>query len=565
MEVNVSPDMGMYNLLRSQGYDTSYALAEFVDNAIHAFQMHGLKPKKSRISLKVTLNFFSMHNSNPSLRNSIQIVDNGPGIARNRIEDAFKPARPTDAEGLSEFGIGMKAAAVWFSEHWKVITCPDGDETKYEFTFNLAELLAQSKDVVVVEQSAALQEPKGTELILSSLRKPIDRSKFDEICNDLKELYQKFTEGSARILDLSAVYDGTPVDLSFVTPPDRQTLVAPIYRKSGNKIYAVGPNVNWLVPVSFVYQGTAVAGQIRLLTTGSYKDNPGIVLFRYNRVISGITRVPYIPEMLMGTSNKYGRQRIYGELFMDGLPVSYTKDKFEIDEVEFLRQLKAVPEVENLIRQANDFRINLKPDQLIKVKSEAALSKLGVKARPLKTIDAPPSDPKIEMPNSGKGNLGVSNIQAVEKPIQTVKATPNLVSVLDRIKSKTDSVALKTIIEETIYQYNWRRGVAAALCLRIVIESGTLEKIRRDFPTEYAKVSDKGIKALINHMKNKPADFFDPQKDKLVIKCVESNASGTQTDILLLNNVAHGHYRPTHTELDKFVSNLEQLINWAYS
>ena len=195
-QVSVSPDMGMYNLLRSQGYDMAYALAEFIDNAIQAFQIHCPKRYKFGPPLEVKIKFYSAEYSEPSLRNSIVIQDNGSGIDRPRLQDAFKPAKPVPVKGLSEFGIGMKAAAVWFTDTWSVTTRPIGDSKEYEFNFDLPKLINQGRDVVDVQENAGKGKTAGTEITLSNVRRPLNKVRFEQIRIDLQELYQKFTGGA---------------------------------------------------------------------------------------------------------------------------------------------------------------------------------------------------------------------------------------------------------------------------------------------------------------------------------------------------------------------------------
>jgi hypothetical protein len=138
-KVNVAPDMGMYNLLRSQGYDPAYALAEFVDNALQAHMQ--ARPKSSRAKwapLKVDIRFYTpAYTGDDKLRQSIVVEDNGPGIQKDALNNAMKPARPSATAGLSEFGIGMKASAVWFSDTWSLKTSPVGDVTEYSLDFQL--------------------------------------------------------------------------------------------------------------------------------------------------------------------------------------------------------------------------------------------------------------------------------------------------------------------------------------------------------------------------------------------------------------------------------------------
>lgn len=557
-QVSVSPDMGMYNLLRSQGYDPAYALAEFVDNAIHALQEHCPERLTKGPQLSVTLRVFSADYGEKALRNSIIIEDDGSGITRKRLIDAFKPAKAVSRRGLSEFGIGMKAAAVWFTDTWSLTTRPIGEKAKYEFKFDLTDLVQKAKDVVDVTESDAGTEPKGTKIVLSGTRRVINKDRFSDICVELTELYQRFTEGSSAILNLRAEFDGTPTELKFKTP-DRETLRSPEFRTVGGKVYAVGKEQDWLVPVSFVFAGARVDGQVRLLSKGSYTTNPGLVLFRHNRVIQGTSRQPFVPVRLLSTSNKYGRQRVYGELHLDDLPVSYTKDKFEIDEDQFIDALKQVSGMNELLRQATEYR---KADGVKPVASMKALEKLVGKSKIRSVAPAAKAPTKGGVTHAKSPGSLASQPAAARQP---APPPPPYLTVLGGIKGKSSSLVLNSIIEEAMHQFALHRGIAAALCLRIVVEVGVLHKVRRDFPSQYPKVSEKGIKALLNYMSSNADDFFDKKVDHLVIKCVQSNASGTQADVILLNNVSHGHYQPDLPELNQLVGNLQHLLEWAYS
>ncbi|MBL8524205.1 MAG: ATP-binding protein [Betaproteobacteria bacterium] len=562
MRVDVSPDMGMYKLLTRQGYEASFALAEFVDNAIDAHLKHQSRSSKDVQQLDIKLKFYSESYADPALRNVIVIEDNGPGISHQRLQEAFKPAKVSGSAGLSEFGIGMKAAAVWFADVWTLRTVPVSGNRLYETQFNLMELLAKGKSTINVEESARTGAAPGTTISLLKLRRAITKELYANICQDLVEIYQRFTEGTQARVYLSAEFDETISDLNFTLPDDRQTLFAERYETLAGKTYLVGPKREWTQPISFVFEGKRVDGFLSLLAVGSYKDNPGIILFRNNRVITGTSRHPNIPVDLVGTSNKYGRQRIYGELNMDGLPVTYTKDRFEIDTAAFVECVRQAPGVAELIKQSDRYRSNLKDGAWEKV-SEQAFQKKTTKPAASKK----PAKKASATGASGGGSAGASGTAAstgTAKPAPPAPP-PDLASVLITLQSNTSSLALKNVLAETIFQYRWGRAIATALCLRIVLEAGILEKIRKDYPTTYPAVSDKAIAGLITYMQGNMTTFLNAQRDYKVVKCIQSNAVKGQGDVMMLNNVSHGHYNPVMQEVDKFISNLEPLLLWAYS
>lgn len=556
--VNVAPDMGMYHLLRNQGYDPAYALAEFVDNALQA-HLATRRRRKARAPLTVDICVYSTNYKDATLRNSITIRDTGPGIARDRLADAMKPAHAPGATGLSEFGIGMKAAAVWFSDQWSLSTKPTGDQTRYELDFDLPKLLDSGKDVVSVREKKS-SDADGTTLVLKSLRRPLDQARFDEICSDLTDIYQRFTEGSDARLKLTMHFDGAPKTLQFNGTRVRRTLEASRFKIVKGQAYAIGKPKVWNVPINTVFKGVAVTGFVCLLEEGSYKDNPGLVLFRGERVIQGTRRQPNLPQSLFKTSNKYARQRVYGQIFVDGLPVSYTKDRFEIDEAAFARQIRNVDGIEELIRQAEEYR-SKNQDKIKHVARESDIpgAKASNASKPAKMDEPLPAD-ATATPSAPAPTPAIPAPVAPKKP-----SLPPLVALLSEIKDTTTNLALRRIIEETIYLHQFRRDIGTALCLRVVLELGVLDRIRRTLPAQYPIVSEKGIKALITYMNNRVSDFFDTKADHTVVKCVQSIAGGTMADVVLLNNVAHGHYQPDLKEINKIVVNLEPLFRWAFA
>lgn len=558
MEVNVSPDMGMYHLLRSQGYDPAYALAEFIDNALQAYLSVG---KIESDPLKVDVHFYSSDHRDATKRNSIVIRDNGPGIPFERLADAMKPARPSPTKGLSEFGIGMKAAAVWFCDCWNLSTTPARSTATYNLTFDLPALMAAGKSTVDVDEIAE-GGPSGTTITLTTLRRSVDFERFHQICGDLKDLYQRFTAGSMPRLKLTAHYNGTPTSLQY-EPGDRTVLDVPVFKTVDKKVYAIGQSHVWSVPVDIIFAGARIEGFVQLLERGSYTDNPGLVMFRQDRVIQGTAHRPNLPAKLFRTGNKYSRQRVYGELFVDGLPVTYTKDGFEIDQDAFAEQLKAVPGMDALLRQAEEYRVKVIPKA---VEKEADIpGQAGAKRKPDAKVDTGPMPAAagVSIPTLAHGSAPSASTPAPSPA--PAPAQSALVKLLTDLKALTLSTTLRAVIEETVLNHQFKRPISTALCLRTVLEKATMDKVERSFPDEYAKVSDKAIFSLLNYMNSNPSSFFDRKAQHNVLKCVQSLATGTQSDVMLLNNTAHGHYQPSLSEINRFVGNAEALLRWAVS
>lgn len=545
-KVNVSPDMGMYHLLRSQGYDPAYAIAEFIDNALQAHITHAEQSSTPTSTLDISIQFYSSDFANHEKRNSIVIVDKGPGITKERLADAMKPAKAAPHKGLSEFGIGMKAAAVWFSDKWSLCTKPTGSTKQYDLIFDLSALLNAGIDQVeVLEKKRANAEDAGTTITIHQLRRPIDKDRYDLICNDLLDLYQLYTEGALPRLKLTAYFNDTPKPLQFA-PGNRTVLNASKYKTIGKLSYAIGKPREWTVPINMVFQGVRIEGHIDIRETGSYVDNPGIVMFRGDRVIAGTIRQPNLPKALFKTSNKFARQRVYGRLFADGLPVTYTKDAFEIDEKAFWEQLRSVDGMDELLLQADHYRAKVDP---IVVKKESDIP--GGKTKSARAAEKSSNTKSAEKPKQK-----THNTQPKEPP-------PPLVALLSELHPKATALSLQAMIGEAIYQHQFRREVATAMCLRSVLELAVLERIKQSYASHYPNVAELGIKKVLGYVNGHLTDFFDKRIDHSVIKCVQSTANGTQMDVVLLNNAAHGTFHPTLREINIFVRNLEPLFRWA--
>lgn len=350
-KVNVSPDMNMYSLLISQGYDPTYALCEFLDNSIHAFQEYS-----DLEVLEIDVDFFSGNYHVNERRNSIVISDRGPGIEKEVLKKALQPAKKPSKAGLSEFGIGMKSAAVWFAHEWILTTYPKGSGRKLSADFNLDKLLSEGKSDLEVSENSADLSAHGTIIELIGIRRKINKDKYDAICGGIGDIYQKFINREERKVKINASFDGEKKSVSSVYN-GFQTLSAPEFVKKKNSIFTTGDEKEWKVNVDTSFQGHPVKGFIHLMSTGGYKKNPGLVLFRYNRVIAGTTENHYKPDGLYGTSNKAAGMRLQGELHLDEHPVSYTKDKFSFDDEDFGKHLvENVDGLKDLLNQAENYR-----------------------------------------------------------------------------------------------------------------------------------------------------------------------------------------------------------------
>ncbi|WP_375757429.1 ATP-binding protein [Corallococcus exercitus] len=330
----------MYAAFSRLNYKPWYALAEFVDNSIQSFLANRERlrsgGRKARLTVRIQVE-----------EDRIKVSDDAAGIRGEDFPRAFSPAqRPPDASGLSEFGLGMKAAACWFSKSWSVTTSALGEDVRRTIHFNVPEIVASGTEELAVDEEPENERAHYTHLVLENLHiKPKGRT-IGKIKSHLASMYRRFlADGAVTIL-----YNDEP--LSYQQP---EVMLAPWYREPG------GPKKEWKKPIDIPLEGgRRVHGWAALRSTASVSE-AGFAVFRRERLIQGSLDGAYRPEQIFHKGNHYVFQRLFGELLVEGFDVSHTKDGLQWDEweesiLEELRvQLDAAPLP--LLQQAKGHRV----------------------------------------------------------------------------------------------------------------------------------------------------------------------------------------------------------------
>lgn len=342
--IDIRPGVSILSVLRHLNYKPWYALAEFVDNALDSylknrerlFQTDGLhRPLEVRITV------------DPGREGHIRVWDNAAGISLGDYARAFRAAEvPPDTSGLSEFGMGMKSAACWFANEWSVRSSAIGEPVERTVTFNMAEITRDQRDHLAVTQQKQLAIAHYTEITLRQLhRSPPSGRTLGKVREHLASMYRTFLRDGTMVLEVAGE------KLRYEEP---DILGAPPFQDSSS------PAVVWRKEIDFDFGlGVWVSGFAALRAKGS-TVLAGFALFRRGRLIQGSGDESYRPARVFGASNSYAFQRLFGELHIEGLPVTHTKDGFQWgeDEEAFLDILKEHLDSEPLplLRQAEGYR-----------------------------------------------------------------------------------------------------------------------------------------------------------------------------------------------------------------
>jgi hypothetical protein len=356
--VNIRPGITILSVLQHLNYRPWYAMAEFVDNSLQSFldqreALERLEGAGFKLQVRIEVD--------PTDGGRITIRDNAAGIHEKDYARAFRAAElPLIRGGLAEFGMGMKSAACWFGRNWTVRSSALGEAVERLVSFDIERIVQDSLEELTVTSTPTSAERHFTEIVLFNLNRLPQGRTLGKMKEHLASIYRVFLrEGT---LDL--IFDG-----ERLTYPEPGILRAPFYKDDG------GETVLWRKEIDFDFGLELRAHGFAALRETASTSRAGFALFRRKRLIQGSADEGYRPELIVGKSNSYRYQRLFGELHLEGFQVSHTKDGFRWDENEevFLQCLKdelnRVPLP--LLDQAEGHRVRRKHDEIQRAAEEA--------------------------------------------------------------------------------------------------------------------------------------------------------------------------------------------------
>lgn len=409
--VGIRPQVTMLSVLRHLNYKPWFALAEFIDNSLQSYlanreELHAVNGSnyKFRVTVKIE--------TNPPGR--IVISDNAAGISLEDFPRAFRAAQvPTDRAGLSEFGMGMKSAACWFSENWSVRTKAINSSVERKIEFDIKNIVENNVEALdVSERDSGSIKGSYTVVVLNGLHHVPQGRTIGKIKEHLASIYRVFMrDGQMQLFfgDELLKYSEVPVLRSVE------------YKAPGVPVEG-GQLIIWKKSIDFDFgQGQRITGFAALREVGS-TNLAGFSIFRRNRLIEGSYDETYRPDFIFKQTNSYRYQRLFGELHAEGFEVSHTKNGFRWEEFEeeFLDCLKQELESGdlNILAQADNYRA-LPSKKSILAKAEYATNLVGayVESNLAPILKEVSSDPASHFGDTIPDHLEVSKLQSSEKVV----------------------------------------------------------------------------------------------------------------------------------------------------
>lgn len=380
-QLNIRPDASMLGILENISYKEWFALGELIDNAISSYQadFERSEDKSEFEQLEIIVKWDSSNKS-------ITVSDNAGGIplGPNGWERVFTLGRKKEnADYLSVFGYGMKAAGLWWSPKIKIESTVKGESVRRWAVLD-------REEAKYSEQTALHSEPSsisshGTDVTLIGINKnraiPTGQTS-GRIRSYLASMYRVFLRGDDTKYQLP---DGRPwlkiyVQNEELIAPEIDLLRQPYWSTDHGpdpdepiKYWHSGPLEFHINPSGIPENNKIVRGWAGILEKGRPNDAGFLMLFRGKGVV-GIGQSTksnsdlYRPKQIVGSGNSNRRQRLVGEFDMSDFGKSITTDDMlwsEAEEAEFLKQLEVALKETKIWSMAENWRPTRKNEMRI--------------------------------------------------------------------------------------------------------------------------------------------------------------------------------------------------------
>lgn len=350
--VEIRPKAGMFSAFARLNYKPWFALAELVDNAVQSFLAHHTRLE-------------AVGHTGPLLvdirldEGELSILDRAAGIPFSEFGRAFSPAAPpSDTSGLSEFGLGMKAAASWFAREWYVRTKALGDPNERTVRFDVAEITKNGLDHLPIDRRPAGVNEHYTEVTMKKLRNQPKANTVAKMKEHLASIYRLLIKDGTLELRFTSASGQSEV-LRHEEPP--LLTAAPWNAPNASPIL-------WRKELNIELGDKRITGWAGLLENGKY-SHAGFAVFRRQRLIEGSVGEAYRPHVIFKAPNSFISQRLIGELYVDGFEVTHTKDGIQWGSEEDDLLHKVYEQLDSdelpLIRQAMNYRARNLASKLI--------------------------------------------------------------------------------------------------------------------------------------------------------------------------------------------------------
>lgn len=286
-------------------YTPWHAIAEFVDNSTQSYFNNEdvLLPlfRKAGERLHVSI----VYDRDTKF---FRITDNAMGMSYDELQHALHVALPpTNTTGRSKYGMGLKTAACWLGNEWRVRTKKLGETTEHVVMVSVPKISAGDNQLPHQEVKDKSKEEHYTVIEITDHNREFHGRTLGRIKDFLRSMYREDFRNKALTLE----WQGSPLQ----------------WEELDDKLLIGQDGTRYKKSFNFPVDGKEVRGWVGILDKGSRAD-AGFSIIHCGRVIKGWPE-SWRPASLYGQiqgTNDLVNQRLVGEIHLNGFDVSHTKD-----------------------------------------------------------------------------------------------------------------------------------------------------------------------------------------------------------------------------------------------
>ena len=294
-------------------YKWWFALAEFVDNSTQSYADHSeelgtaYKSEGERFSVSISTD-----------ADFVRVSDNAMGMSLNDLERAMVVGVPPEnTTGRARYGLGMKTAACWIGDKWKIVTTKLGDPTEYTVKLDVNEVVSGNVSPPLSQRDVSPND-HYTVLEITTHHRPLRGRTIPKVKEYLQSIYRIDISSEMMVLrynDAELEWKGFS-DIDFLKRKDGST-------HRDTYIFEIDTDPK-----------KVVQGWVGVLQKGS-RSKAGFSILHRQRLIKGWPD-SWRPEKVFGIGgrNDLINQRVVGEVNLEEFEVSHTKDEINWDGLE---------------------------------------------------------------------------------------------------------------------------------------------------------------------------------------------------------------------------------------
>jgi len=284
-------------------YEVWFALAEFIDNSLHAFL---IQENEENSKCQVVIS----HNED-----ELNIFDNAGGIPVDQFNRLLSIGQKKDAaeKQLSKFGMGMKTAGIWLADFLLIETKSTESLDCYRISVDIGELRKGNEEYVSILKCVPSSSLNGyTKITLSKLHRNITRRTLSKTKESIGSIYKRYIEQNLLEVRWN---DEAIVPLQFELMHDANGV----------------RRMDFSIEITDAITGAKkhANGWVGELAVGN-GAKAGFYVYQHDRQIHGYPDNTFKPSTIFGNergSNTLVNQRLVGEINMEDFDVAHTKNK----------------------------------------------------------------------------------------------------------------------------------------------------------------------------------------------------------------------------------------------